>query len=627
MMICDPDLHILNGNPRWGGARYDAFIWSSSPAHRVMEMCHHRGVRQMCLLGNDSRSKQSNDSVKEKIRNPSAEIIRSSNRMQVRSKAYSLHHHCKPNIDISKDAVPIDIGTFQPVCNEYSCCSVFLSALAVLIQTSIPTIGLENSIPASIPLFASPLGQESLKTVWKSTHTAPKNMSRKRPRGELNGVNVSIPEPVNPPFQMVRNEPAFAWRESGKPFRTNRLHVHPTEIRTSISPSSAVELNMTSALANYATEAVYNVCMCLSDEGGKGRQMLCFLSPLVYFSHQVKSIRKPAPYSDELDAELERERSDYTIRITYKMAKSGKVSRPIRVYADGIYDLFHQGHARQLMQAKNVFPNVYLLVGVCSDELTHSKKGRTVMTDFERYEAVRNCRYVDEVVREAPWELDDDFLNKHKIDFVAHDEIPYGTDDCQDVYAGLKAKGMFVATERTEGVSTSDIVARIVRDYDIYVRRNLARGYSAKELNVSFLNEKKFRLQNKMVELKDKGKRVMENIGEKKVDMIQKWEEKSRDFIDAFLLLFGREGRLSHIWNESKGRLMQALSPPSSPGRDGSPTSSTSYDRDEAESPPPKTGRYDFSPIPANNLRDNNILNNDYSDDDDNDEDDERQSK
>nr|CAD7261042.1 unnamed protein product [Timema shepardi] len=31
--------------------------------------------------------------------------------------------------------------------------------------------------------------------------------------------------------------------------------VHPTEIRTSISPSSAVELNTTSALANNATEA------------------------------------------------------------------------------------------------------------------------------------------------------------------------------------------------------------------------------------------------------------------------------------------------------------------------------------------------------------------------------------
>nr|CAD7568833.1 unnamed protein product [Timema californicum] len=31
--------------------------------------------------------------------------------------------------------------------------------------------------------------------------------------------------------------------------------VHPTETRTSISPSSVVELNTTSALANYATEA------------------------------------------------------------------------------------------------------------------------------------------------------------------------------------------------------------------------------------------------------------------------------------------------------------------------------------------------------------------------------------
>ncbi|CAG2052897.1 unnamed protein product [Timema podura] len=32
--------------------------------------------------------------------------------------------------------------------------------------------------------------------------------------------------------------------------------LHPTEIRTSISPCSAVELNTTSALANYATEGL-----------------------------------------------------------------------------------------------------------------------------------------------------------------------------------------------------------------------------------------------------------------------------------------------------------------------------------------------------------------------------------
>ncbi|KAL2730482.1 choline-phosphate cytidylyltransferase A-like [Vespula maculifrons] len=334
------------------------------------------------------------------------------------------------------------------------------------------------------------------------------------------------------------------------------------------------------------------------------------------------SICKEAPFSDDPEAIAERDASDYNTQITLRMARSGKAPRRVRVYADGIYDLFHQGHARQLLQAKNIFPNVYLIVGVCNDELTHSKKGRTVMTDAERYDAVRHCRYVDEVVRDAPWEIDDDFIKKHKIDFVAHDDIPYMTDDGSDVYAALKAKGMFVATQRTEGVSTSDIVARIVKDYDIYVRRNLARGYSAKELNVSFLNvshlqgaliyfeEKKFRLQNKFDDLKDKGKRVMENIGEKRMDMISKWEEKSRDFIDAFLLLFGREGRLSTIWNESKGRLMQALSPPASPKRDGSPNSSNSSNNDEDQtSPPPKkTGRYEFS-------QSTQYLSDDYSDD------------
>lgn len=263
---------------------------------------------------------------------------------------------------------------------------------------------------------------------------------------------------------------------------------------------------------------------------------------------------KPAPYSTDPEAIAENEACDYTQRITMEMAKNGTAPRKIRIYTDGIFDLFHQGHARLMMQAKNIFPNseVYLIVGACNDELTHTMKGRTVMTDVERYEAIRHCRYVDEIIRDAPWKITDDFMEKHKIDFVAQDSTPYVSDDCDDIYKEIKEKGYFVATERTEGISTSALVARLVRDYDIYVRRNLARGYTAKELNVSFLSEKKFRLQNKLDEIKDKSRKV-------KGDFIQKWEEKSNEFVRAFLMLFGRDN-WSQIWDKSKGGIKEVIS-------------------------------------------------------------------
>lgn len=37
------------------------------------------------------------------------------------------------------------------------------------------------------------------------------------------------------------------------------------------------------------------------------------------------------------------------------------------------------------------------------------------MNEKERYEAIRHCRYVDEVINDAPWSITDEFLQKHKV--------------------------------------------------------------------------------------------------------------------------------------------------------------------------------------------------------------------
>ncbi|KAK7029722.1 choline-phosphate cytidylyltransferase 1 [Favolaschia claudopus] len=149
---------------------------------------------------------------------------------------------------------------------------------------------------------------------------------------------------------------------------------------------------------------------------------------------------------------------------TYKINQP-PTDRPVRIYADGVYDLFHFGHALQLRQAKLAFPSVYLLVGVNSDEQVIEHKARGIMTHAERLESARHCRWVDEVVPEAPWIITQSFLDKYQIDYVAHDEEPYKASGHEDVYAYCKGLGKFLPTRRTPGVSTSELLERIVSGY------------------------------------------------------------------------------------------------------------------------------------------------------------------
>ncbi len=162
-----------------------------------------------------------------------------------------------------------------------------------------------------------------------------------------------------------------------------------------------------------------------------------------------------------------------------------------------------QRHMRQLEQAKTAFPETYLIVGVTGDAETHKRKGLTVLTGAERAETLRHCRWVDEVIPNCPWIVTTEFLEKHKIDYVAHDDEPYGANEGDDIYEPIKRQGKFLVTERTEGVSTTGIITKIVKDYEKYIVRQLKRGTSRQELNISWLKKNELDLKRHMTELRD----------------------------------------------------------------------------------------------------------------------------
>lgn len=74
-----------------------------------------------------------------------------------------------------------------------------------------------------------------------------------------------------------------------------------------------------------------------------------------------------------------------------------------------------------------------------------------------------------------------------QIDIVVHGEDLSVDENGKDVYAWLKEAGKFRTIKRTDGISTSDLINRILSQYNDYVKRNLARGYSGKQMNIGFV--------------------------------------------------------------------------------------------------------------------------------------------
>jgi len=189
------------------------------------------------------------------------------------------------------------------------------------------------------------------------------------------------------------------------------------------------------------------------------------------------------PTMDELAERLAPEHRDVFKQNFTKMTKEGK---QIVVYADGCFDMFHLGHARQLEQIKKVHPNVKLIVGVCCDSDIYKYKGHMIMSEQERTETVKHCKWVDDVIFPAPWCPTIEFMDANGIDFISHDTIPYDMPGVTDVYEPMKKAGRFIATLRTEGISTSDLLTRILKDREEYYERNLKKGISRKQMNLNY---------------------------------------------------------------------------------------------------------------------------------------------
>jgi ethanolamine-phosphate cytidylyltransferase len=124
------------------------------------------------------------------------------------------------------------------------------------------------------------------------------------------------------------------------------------------------------------------------------------------------------------------------------------------------FDMVHFGHANACRQAKAL--GKVLVVGVHSDEEIAKHKGPPVFNEKERYKMVRGIKWVDEIVENAPYVTTLETLDKYNCDFCVHgDDITLSADGV-DTYHIVKQNNRYKEIKRTQGVSTTDLVGRML---------------------------------------------------------------------------------------------------------------------------------------------------------------------
>ena len=145
---------------------------------------------------------------------------------------------------------------------------------------------------------------------------------------------------------------------------------------------------------------------------------------------------------------------------TTSSAASTATRAPVRTYIDGCFDIMHSGHYNAIRQAKQLTD--ILVVGVHSDAEILKHKGPPVMNNEERLATVRACKWVDEVVFDTPYNPSLALLDKLNCEYVVHGDDMSTTADGKDAYEEVKLAGRMKIVKRTEGISTTDLVGRLL---------------------------------------------------------------------------------------------------------------------------------------------------------------------
>jgi cytidyltransferase-like protein len=160
-----------------------------------------------------------------------------------------------------------------------------------------------------------------------------------------------------------------------------------------------------------------------------------------------------------------------TVRLRSRLMRMGANVPPprpmpkveIRIWMDGAFDLMHYGHVNAFRQGRAL--GTHLVVGVNSDESITKCKGPPVMNDAERLAMIEACKFVDEVVPNVPYIMSDEYvrwvIQAYRIDYVVHGDDPCIVDG-RDVYESAVRLGKYRTIPRTEGVSTTEIVGRML---------------------------------------------------------------------------------------------------------------------------------------------------------------------